>query len=422
MKPEMPPSESSESAPQSGVVPTETELDPSTTNLNSRFIYVICQNGAESAAKLEIMKAHPELKLAFSRPGFITFKTDPENPLPERFTLRSTIARTYGWSLGKCRGEDASELVVQVAAVEKLAEARHLHIWQRDPVIPGRNGFEPGVSALAGEIGVLFENTAPVNEKNISVNQETKPDDLVFDVVMVEPNEWWYGYHTANSVAGRWPGGTPIFDTNIETYSRAYFKLKEALLWSGITVQPNETCAEIGSSPGGACQLLLEMGANVIGIDPAEMEPGVLEHENFTYIRRRGHEVKKRDFRDVRWLLADLNMDPNYTLEMVADIVEHESVDVKGLILTLKLSDWKMVTGIPDLLKETKELGFQVVKARQLAFSRQEFCLVAVKDKFLLRLGKKNQRRQTKYKKTMAATANKQTNAEQPSIDVSEQG
>ena len=130
------------------------------------------------------------------------------------------------------------------------------------------------------------------------------------------------------------------------------------------------------------------------------MEPGVAEHENFTFIRRRGNEVKKRDFRDVRWLLADLNMDPKYTLENIADIVNHESVDVKGLILTLKLSEWKMVSGIPNLIADAKKLGFQVVKARQLAFNRQEFCLVAVKDKFLLRLGKKGQSRLMHAKKS----------------------
>jgi 23S rRNA (cytidine2498-2'-O)-methyltransferase len=365
------------------------ELEQTTGNPGSPFIYVICQNGAEAATKLEIMKTHTNLKLAFSRPGFITFKVEPNDPLPERFILRSTLARTYGWSLGKTSGEEAGAMVAEITAVPKFAEARHIHVWQRDPVIPGRNGFEPGVSALAREVGSLFEQTEMGQQNALVANRESKPDEFVFDVIMVEPNQWWYGYHFANTVAGRWPGGTPLFVTAVETYSRAYFKLKEALLWSGITIHPGDVCAEIGSAPGGASQLLLELGATVIGIDPAEMEPGVLEHENFTHIRKRGNEVKKRDFRDVRWLLADLNMDPNYTLENVAEIVNHESVDVKGVILTLKLSDWKLVAGIPKLIADAKRLGFQVVKARQLAFNRQEFCLVAVKDKFLLRMGKK---------------------------------
>lgn len=353
------------------------------------FVFVICQNGAETAAKLEIISAHPNLKLAFSRPGFITFKVDPNDPLPLRFTLRSTLARTYGWSIGKIEGEFAEELVAQIVGHPLVANANQIHVWQRDPVIPGKNGFEPGVSALANEMGHLFGKADAVSSRNIPVNQIAKPDELILDVVMVEPNQWWYGFHFATTVAGRWPGGVPLIDTTGETCSRAYLKLKEALLWSGISIQPGDGCAEIGSSPGGACQYLLEIGAHVIGIDPAEMEPIILEHENFTHIRRRGHEVKKRDFRNVRWLLADLNMDPSFTLDTVSEIVQHGSVDVRGMILTLKLADWKKVSEIPGLIARVKELGFQVVKSRQLAFNRREFCLVAVKDKFVLRLGKK---------------------------------
>ena len=182
-------------------VPDQPDLDR-----NASFIYVICQNGAQAAAKLEIMRSHSNLKLAFSRPGFITFKTDSVNPLPERFALRSTLARTCGWSLGKVSGEDAVELVEQIATAPKFKEARHIHVWQRDPVMPGRNGFEPGISALANEVGSCFERLELVRQNKIRVNHEARPDDLVFDVVMVEPNQWWYGFHYANTVAGRWPG------------------------------------------------------------------------------------------------------------------------------------------------------------------------------------------------------------------------
>ena len=362
------------------------------TNENAPFLFVVCQNGAEAATKLELITAYPNLRLAFSRPGFITFKVLPGIASPnisERFSLRSTLTRTAGWSLGKVRGDDANELVRQVCQSEKLANAKHLHVWQRDPVIPGKNGFEPGISPLAQEVGELFSKSDVIAENKIPINRVAKADEFVFDIVMVEPNEWWIGYHYATSVAGRWPGGAPKFDTTTEVYSRAYFKLKEALLWSGISISPGDVCAEIGSAPGGACQLLLEMDAQVIGIDPAEMEPGVAEHDRFFHIRKRGSEVRKREFSDVNWLFADLNTAPNFTLDMISDIVAHESVNIKGMVLTLKLSDWKSVAEIPVYLKRVKELGFQVVKARQLAFNRQEFCLAAVKDKFVLRSGKR---------------------------------
>ncbi|MEM7783279.1 MAG: SAM-dependent methyltransferase [Planctomycetota bacterium] len=365
----------------------------------SKFVFVICQNGAETAAKLEIAKQYPQLKFAFSRPGFLTFKLDApksengDGGFPDRFLLRSVLARTFGWSIGRVDGNDAAKLVEQICQHDLISSANHLHVWQRDPMTPGKNGFEPGISPLADEIGKLFKNHPQIQNQQIVVNRLTQPDDLVFDVVMVEPDQWWYGYHFANTKPGRWPGGVPLVDSDKEVASRAFFKLQEALLWSGIVIGPGDLCAEIGSSPGGACELMLEMGAGVLGIDPAEMEPNVLEHPDFIHIRKRGHEVRKKEFRDVDWLMADLNLAPSYTMELVEEIAGHPSVNFKGVILTLKLSDWGTIQSVSKYIARLKRIGFQVVKARQLAFNRQEFCLVAIKDKFLLRSLKRSNKK-----------------------------
>jgi 23S rRNA (cytidine2498-2'-O)-methyltransferase len=350
------------------------------------FIFVICQKGAETATKEEILSNHANLKLSFSRPGFITFKVDADNPMPLRFSLKSTLARTYGWSTGKLAGEDAAELIDELVQVEIFNAAQRVHVWQRDAWLPGKNGFEPGVSALAKEIGSQIDAKS---QRADHVNQYAAANELVFDVVMVEPNQWWLGFHYATTAAGRWPGGAPTFDVKKEVFSRAYFKLKEALMWSGIKVGSKDVCAEIGSAPGGASQLLLEFGCEVIGVDPAEMETEIMEHPKFTHIRRRGYEVKRKDFRNVDWLMADLNVDPKGTVDAVCEIASHDTVNLKGMVLTVKLSDWSAVSEVPEMMKRVRELGFQVVKARQLAFNRREFCLAAIKNKFTLRKTKK---------------------------------
>lgn len=362
---------------------------------DAKFIYVTCQAGAEAALRKEIPGNHPELNLAFSRPGFVTFKVDPDNRLPDRYTLKSTLARSSGWSLGRAESESASEIVSALIenAGDLLAQADVVHVWERDRKMPGSGGFEPGVSVLAMEAGQQLVDAMKSDpgrfKKEPLVNKVARPDSMVFDVCLVEPNQWWYGFHEANSTAGRWPGGVPLFDTESDPISRAYFKLKEALLWSGIAVSEGDVCAELGSAPGGACQLLLEKKAKVIAIDPAEMDLDVNEHANLTYVRRRGHEVKKRDFREVKWLFADINMVPNYTLDTVSDIVSHESVDIKGMALTLKLTNWEMLESVPGWVERIKKLGFKYVRTRQLAFNRQEICLIAAKDKFVLRSGKR---------------------------------
>lgn len=356
------------------------------------FIFVVCQNGAEAVCKRELAANHPQLKFSFSRPGFLTFKATEAN-LPERFSLKSTFARTHGWSLGSAKGENGGELIEQVVQQLKEHPAKHLHVWQRDQGLPGSRGFEPTPTILAGEIGAKIVEAAKKANLDLDLNQLAGVDERVFDLTIVEPDQWWMGFHIAGSPAARWPGGVPLLPHAIEekeVVSRAYYKLFEALLWAGIHVKAGDICAEIGSSPGGACQLLLERNAKVIAIDPAELEPSIAADENLKYIRARGKEVKKRELRNVRWLFVDLNAAPKYTLDTVEEIVTNQHVTkVMGLVLTLKIPEGKLFDEIPTWIQRVKSFGFQYARTRQLAFNRREICLIGVRDKFALRSGKK---------------------------------
>ena len=353
-----------------------------------QFIFVICQHGVESACKDEIVRNHPGLRLAFSRPGFITFKLEDQQ-FSDKFYLKSTLARTYGWSVGSYKSDSSAELVKAVLEHPQLQTAHHMHVWQRDEAIPGKRGFEPGITPLAQEMAQQLRSG--LTEKNaMPINRLAQPDEPVFDVVIVEPNQWWFGFHYATRPALRWPGGVPLIDPHVDCINRAYLKLQEALLWSGIRIKPEDTCVEIGSAPGGACQLLLEKGASVLAIDPAEMDPDILAHERLVHFRCRGREVKKRELREMRWLFADLNVAPAYTLDTVEDIVNHRQVQhLRGMLLTLKLTDLKMVEQVPETIARVKAMGFNVVRTRQLAFNRNEYCLMAIRDQFALRASRR---------------------------------
>lgn len=378
--------------------PPSVDLSP------SGFIFVSCQRGSESLVKDELAKTQSNLNLSYSRPGFVTFKCTEDasgdggqrgHGIPLKFSLVSTFARTAGWSLGKITGDEAGPMIEAIAQTPVANVCKHLHVWQRDSSLPGQRNFEPGPTALSDEVAAQIATHPVFSGRKLFINRDTLADDLVLDVCMVQPNEWWYGFHYATTVAGRWPGGVPTLPETEEVISRAWYKLAEALQWSGITVQPGDVCAEVGSAPGGACQYMLERGARVIGIDPAEMDPEILAHEKFTHLRGKGNETKKRDLKDVKWLMADLNATPTYTLDTVSEFVTHESTRIRGLVLTLKMTDEKLAAQIPEVRKRVKELGFSVVKTRQLAFNRGEFCLVAAKDKFALR----SSRRKPKVRK-----------------------
>jgi 23S rRNA (cytidine2498-2'-O)-methyltransferase len=108
--------------------------------MSSRFIFVAIQSGAERALKNEIAREHPELKFAFSRPGFVTFRASED--LANDFVLRSVFARAWGYSIGKVGGSDDTQLARDAWRLigEQLPDVpiRDVHVWQRDRALPRR--------------------------------------------------------------------------------------------------------------------------------------------------------------------------------------------------------------------------------------------------------------------------------------------
>jgi 23S rRNA (cytidine2498-2'-O)-methyltransferase len=168
-----------------------------------------------------------------------------------------------------------------------------------------------------------------------------------------------------------------------DAVSRAWLKMEEALRWSQFPLAAGARCADLGSAPGGASQALLNRGLHVMGVDPAQMHRRVLEHPRFVHVRQRVSQVRRREFRKVRWLTADMNVAPEYTLEAVEAIVTYCDVNVRGMLLTLKLPDWKLADRVPEYLERARGWGFNLVAARQLRCNRQEICLAALKKPFV---------------------------------------
>ncbi|HTU24238.1 MAG TPA: SAM-dependent methyltransferase [Pirellulales bacterium] len=358
--------------------------------MTDSFIFCTCQIGAEGALKAELARDWPGFRFAYSRPGFLTFKSAIGH-LPDDVDLKSVFARSSGISLGKAVGPDAAE---RMAAVWRLAGERPyraLHVWHRDTPATGHAPLGPtlapddtalGRSLLAAHpaAGASADmNAARVELAEMAVNQPAAAGQLVLDVIVVESTEWWVGLHRAHSIASGWPGGIFALSLPSEAVSRAYLKMQEALAWSALPLRAGEHVVEIGCSPGGASQALLAHGLRVTGIDPADVDPTVLAHPHFNHLRMRGADVRRREFRDVRWLVADMNVAPNYTLTTIGEIVTHPGIHVAGLLITLKLLDWHLADEIPAYLDRIRSWGYRDVAARQLSHNRQEICVAATR-------------------------------------------
>ena len=367
-----------------------------------QFVYAVCQRGAEHALKQELAAGPVDVRPAFSRPGFVTFKLDQPCEHPELFHLPSTFARTSGFCLGKLVGDRTNELAQQVwqqPVVEQL-QMHHpisdLHVWQRDTSVPGAKGFEPGPTALAREVEVALRQHSP-DKALCDMPGEPRPashrNRWVLDVILVEPNQWWIGCHKTIRRSACWPGGVPPVQLPEHAVSRAYLKMAEALAWSALPIARGELCLELGCAPGGAVQALLDQQVQVIGVDPAEVDSTVSDHPRFRHVRRRSLEVPRKELRGVRWLAADMNVAPTYTLDAVEAVVTCKAASIRGMILTLKLADWKLADELPKYIERVQSWGYLDVRTRQLAFNRQEICLVALRSRGHRRAHRRSRRR-----------------------------
>jgi 23S rRNA (cytidine2498-2'-O)-methyltransferase len=351
----------------------------------SRFLLVTCQVGAEAAVKGELARGWPDFRMAYSRPGFLTFKFPEDRCLAADFDLKSVFARAYGFSLGKVSGSDPQAMAGDVWQLWGDQPVDRVHVWERDRCEPGEHGFDPGITppAVAAYDGIrqACPPTKRLAGKN-DLGEAARPGDRVLDCILVEPGEWWIGFHRARSIPSRWPGGLMPIEMPADAVSRAWLKIEEGLRWSQLPIPKAARCAEIGSSPGGASQCLIARGYEVLGIDPAEMAPAVLAQPRFRHLRRRAAEVPRREFRKVRWLMADMNVAPAFTLDAVEAIVTHAEVNIRGLLLTLKLLDWDLAASVPEYLQRVRGWGYNLVDARQLQHNRREFCLAALKKPF----------------------------------------
>ena len=78
-----------------------------------------------------------------------------------------------------------------------------------------------------------------------------------------------------------------------------------------------------------------------------------------------------------------MNVAPQYTLDAVESIVAHPEVSVRGMLLTLKLLEWKLADELPAWLDRVRGWGYNLVRARQLQHNRQEVCVAALQKPFV---------------------------------------
>jgi 23S rRNA (cytidine2498-2'-O)-methyltransferase len=116
--------------------------------------------------------------------------------------------------------------------------------------------------------------------------------------------------------------------------NRAYLKLWEALTRLRQYPQAGETCLDLGASPGGWSWVLAKLGARVIAVDKAPLEPRIAAMPNIEWRQDSAFALEPAAFGRIDWLCCDVICYPARLLKMIERWLGHGQV--RNFVCTLK--------------------------------------------------------------------------------------
>jgi 23S rRNA (cytidine2498-2'-O)-methyltransferase len=114
------------------------------------------------------------------------------------------------------------------------------------------------------------------------------------------------------------PNGEVVFIEDKEgPPSRAYLKLWEALVRLRHWPQPGERCVDLGASPGGWTYVLAKLGAQVVAVDKAPLDPKVAAMPSVEWRGESAFALDPASIGPVDWLFCDVICYPARLLKLV---------------------------------------------------------------------------------------------------------
>lgn len=165
--------------------------------------------------------------------------------------------------------------------------------------------------------------------------------------------------------------------------SRTYYKMAQAHEYLHLPEQlPDEQLVlELGSAPGGTAYFWLERKQRVIGVDPGDMDPRLLENTDFRHIKRSVQYLKDIDFttfekEKVTLITVDMNLKSYQSVKETLRVCElFPALEI--LLLTIKTPRTEEVENLGALVRKVEKAGFSSIEFRSLPAHRKETLLIA---------------------------------------------
>jgi 23S rRNA (cytidine2498-2'-O)-methyltransferase len=170
-----------------------------------------------------------------------------------------------------------------------------------------------------------------------------------------------------------WPGGRARMKLAGDFPSRAARKLAEAFAWLGMAPGSGELCVDLGAAPGGWSWLLLEKKARVIAVDPARMQPALMQNSRLRHVQGSAFDFTPDEPAD--WLFCDMAWRPLEVAQMLGRWARQRQT--RMLVANFKLPMKRKVEMLERLRELLAASGFAGIRMRQLYHDREEITLSA---------------------------------------------
>ena len=149
--------------------------------------------------------------------------------------------------------------------------------------------------------------------------------------MLLDANRLLAAPHCSSAFAN---GAVEFVENKSAPPNRAYLKLWEALMLAGRWPQPGEICLDLGASPGGWSWVLQSLGARVIAIDRAPLDPEIAALPGIEYRAVSAFALEPQAVGPVEWLCSDIVCYPGKLLELVKSWLE--SGLARNFVCTIK--------------------------------------------------------------------------------------
>ena len=161
-------------------------------------------------------------------------------------------------------------------------------------------------------------------------------------------------------------------------FTRAEFKIREALLEFGIDVDESHSILDIGAAPGGWTKHLAGSAGRVVAVDPADLHSSISEYENVTHLRCRAEEVP-RDIGPFHLITNDMNISPRESAEIMVTLADM-LVDGGDAVMTIKFVTRARKRHVKETISVLESV-YEWFTVKRLPHNRNETSVYMVKKK-----------------------------------------